>query len=79
MTTAPPVPPEVIALPARGTGERQRRRRERQRLVRQQAAVVLVFVVALAITVLVLVEQSHQSGGAGTINGTTVTTLGGGP
>jgi preprotein translocase subunit SecG len=38
--------------------------------------VVLVFVVALAITVLVLVQQSHQSGGTGTINNT-VTTLGG--
>ena len=81
MTTAPPVPPEVIALPDRGTGERQRRRQERRRLARQQATVVLVFVIALAITVLVLWQQSHESAGTGPDttgnSNNTVTTLGG--
>jgi NADH:ubiquinone oxidoreductase subunit 6 (subunit J) len=81
MTTAPPVRPEAIALPERGTGERQRRRQERRRLVRQQATVVLVFVIALAITVLVLWQQSRESGpsGADTTgnSNSTATTVGG--
>lgn len=62
MTTAPPVRPEAIALPARGTGERQRRRLERRHLARQQALVVLVMLLALVITVVVLGQQWLASG-----------------
>ncbi len=65
MTTAPPVRPEAIALPPRGTGERQRRRLERRHLARQQVLVVLVMLLALVITVVVLGQQWLASGAAG--------------
>jgi len=62
MTTAPPVRPDPIALPARGNGERHQRRLERRRLGRQQALVVLVMLLALAVTVVVLGQQWLASG-----------------
>lgn len=62
MTTAPPVRPEPIALPAAASGERQRRRQQRRRLGRQQVLVVLIMVLALVVTLVILGRQWLASG-----------------
>jgi ferric-dicitrate binding protein FerR (iron transport regulator) len=77
MTTAPPVLPDAVALPPRGTGERHRRRQARRRLAREQLLVVAVLVIVLVITVIILGQQWLDSG-ASTTTGASIPTLVGG-
>jgi hypothetical protein len=75
MMTAPPVLPDVVALPTRGTGERSRRRKVRRRLAREQLIVVLFLVLALIATVVILGRQWLDSGNQATTTPNAISTF----